>query len=410
MSVTMDGSQQKPQSSEATLPRLSGLVSRCSGPRSRAWDVGDRAVELERQGTDIIHLSVGDPDFDTPQEIIDVAMASMSSGRTHYSPIPGEPALRREIARSTGSRLDVTISPDEVVIFPGAQCALFAVFLCLAEKGDEVIVLEPAYATYDAAVEAGGAKAVHVALDPETGFALDVERLRAAITPRTKALLLNSPGNPTGAVFERTAIAELVSVCRQHDIWIVSDEVYWTLVFDGEHASPRSMPGGEDGVIIVNGMSKSHAMTGWRIGWTVAPPAVTTALIALAQALLFGVSQFSQDAAAFALANDLDSVRQMVRTYDERRRSLCGSLSRIDGIDVCVPAGGMFLLADVGMDGERFANELLDAAGVATVPGFAFGDSVSEFIRIGYLHDTDVLADAAARIEGFVGSRNRSQA
>lgn len=384
---------------------LSALVSRCSGPRSRAWEVTDRATVLQNRGIDIIHLGVGDPDFDTPQAIVDIATASIASGRTHYSPIPGEPKLRQQVAVSARSRFGTAFSQDNVVVFPGAQCALFAVFLCLAEKGDEVILLEPAYATYDAVVEAGGAKAVRVPLDPESGFALDVERIRAAITSRTKAILLNSPGNPTGAVYERAAISELVWTCRERGIWIVSDEVYWTMVFEGKHVSPRSIPHSENHVIVVDSLSKSHAMTGWRIGWTIAPPEVSAALISLAQALFFGVSQFTQDAAAYALANDQSSVRRMVETFDERRQSFCKALVNIEGIDVRAPAGGMFLLMGVGTDGERFANELLDETGVAVVPGFAFGDSVSKFVRVGYLHDKEVLGDAAARIERFVNSR-----
>jgi arginine:pyruvate transaminase len=389
--------------------KLAKLASRCSGPRSQAWNVTDRATELELVGADIIHLGVGDPDFATPQEIVDVAAAAMSSGRTHYAPIPGEAELRNQIAQCSEKQYGNRVDEDNVVVFPGAQCALFSVFLCLAEAGDEVIVLEPAYATYDAVVEAGGAKAVRVPLDPDSGFALDVARIRAAITPKTKAILLNSPGNPTGAVFERDAIAALVSLCREKSIWIVSDEVYSTMVFEGKHTSPYSEPGSDELVVVINSLSKSHAMTGWRIGWAIAPRKLAQALISLAQALLFGVSQFSQDAAAFALANDLESVRKMVATFNERRISFCDELSSISSLDTFRPAGGMFLLVGVGqlgMDGEQFANELLDEKGVAVVPGFAFGDSVRNFVRIGFLQDVSALSEAANRIREFAVMRS----
>ncbi len=388
--------------------KLADLVTRCSGPRSAAWAVTDRASDMESRGDDIIHLGIGDPDFNTPEEIVDVAVASMRSGRTHYSPIPGELALRREIAKHAGLRYGKSVSEDRVVVFPGAQCALFAVFLCIAQKGNEVILLEPAYATYDAVAEAGGAQAIRVPLDPDTGFALDVERISDAITPRTKAILLNSPGNPSGSVFDRQAVSELVSICVEKGIWIVSDEVYWSMVFDGEHCSPFSEPETDGLVIVINSLSKSHAMTGWRIGWVIAPEVVTNALISLSQALLFGVSQFTQDAAAFALTSDLESVRNMVATFNQRRQHFCRELSDIKGIDVHVPAGGMFLLLGVGglnMDGERFANDLLDEEGVAVVPGFAFGDSVKDFVRIGFLRDVSVLTDAAMRIRRFVELR-----
>jgi len=389
-------------------PGLSELVNRCSGPRSRAWNVTDRATELERQGMDIIHLGVGDPDFDTPREIVEVAVAAMLSGRTHYAAIPGEKELRLQIARNAERQFGRRVDVDRVVIFPGAQCALFSTFLCLAERGDEVILLEPAYATYDAVVEAGGATAVRVPLDSNSGFSLEVERIRNAVTPQTKAILINSPGNPSGAVFEQAAVAELTALCRENGIWLVSDEVYSSMVFEGEYASPFAEADSHDHVIVVNSLSKSHAMTGWRIGWTIAPRSVSDGLANLAQASLFGVSQFSQDAAAFALANDLECVRNMTQIIDQRRLQFCRDLHAIPDIDVYDPAGGMFLLVGIGrlgINGEQFANALLDETGVAVVPGFAFGDSVEDFVRIGYLRDAKVLADAAARIRKFVESR-----
>lgn len=386
-------------------PGLSGLVKRCSGSRSRAWDITDRASELERRGENIIHLGVGDPDFDTPEEIIAAAHRSMSSGRTHYSPIPGESNLRKQIAMHATGLYGKTIEQDNVVVFPGAQCALFSTFLCLAEHGDEVILLEPAYATYDAVAEAGGARAVRVPLDAKSGFALDVEKIRSAITKDTKAILLNSPGNPTGAVFAKTAIENLVSLCCEKNIWLVSDEVYWSMVFDGEHNSPLSTAGAEERVIVVNSLSKSHAMTGWRIGWVIAPGKLSTSLASLSQALLFGVSQFSQDAATYALANDLQSVQSMVQTFQRRRDRFCAEMNGIEGISVYPPAGGMFLLVeigDLGMNGTQFADKLLDETGVAVVPGFAFGNSVENFVRIGFLRDEEAMSDAASRIRRFV--------
>jgi len=391
------------------LFKLANLVERCSGPRSKAWDVADRAWEMDSQGEDIIHLDVGDPDFDTPEEIVNAAIKSMTSGRTHYSPIPGEDALRAQIARQASELHGQNIDPARVVVFPGAQCALFSTFLCLAEAGDEVILLEPAYATYDAVVQAGGADVVRVALDPDAGFALDIEPIRTAITDRTKAILLNSPGNPTGTVFTRSAVDDLNLLCRQNDMWLVSDEVYWSMVYDGDHHSPLAAQGSEDNVVVINSLSKSHAMTGWRLGWVIAPTALAQSLATLSQALLFGVSQFSQDAAEFALANDLESVPSMVDTFRQRRDRFCAELADIEGIKVYRPDGGMFLLVgigDLGMDGNAFANELLDETGVAVVPGFAFGDSVENFVRIGFLRDEEVLSEAAKRIRQFVKSKH----
>lgn len=363
------------------------------------------------RGEDIIHLDVGDPDFDTPEEIVNAAIKSMTSGRTHYSPIPGENALRQQISRQASELHEQNINPARIVVFPGAQCALFSTFLCLAEAGDEVILLEPAYATYDAVVQAGGADVIRVALDPDSGFALDVDQVRAAITANTKAILLNSPGNPTGTVFARAAVDDLVSLCQRNDMWLVSDEVYGSMVYDGDHYSPLAAQGSEDNVVVINSLSKSHAMTGWRVGWVIAPIALAQSLVTLSQALLFGVSQFSQDAAEFAVGNDLESVRLMVDRFRRRRDRFCTELADIEGIKVYRPDGGMFLLvgvSDLGMDGNVFANELLDETGVAVVPGFAFGDSVENFARIGFLRDEKVLSDAAQRIRRFVESKRRA--
>ncbi len=393
---------------DATSPRPSSLCARVSGPRSLAWQVTDRASELEKQGADILHLGIGDPDFDTPVEIVERAITSLKEGRTHYAPISGETNLRQQIATNASALYEKDIAAQQVVIFPGAQSALFATLLCVAEHGDEVILLEPAYATYDAVAQAGGARAVHVPLDPETGFALDIARIEQAINSRTRAIILNSPSNPSGTIISRSAINELVSVCRTKGIWIVSDEVYGSMVFEGEHISAFGAANSESHVVVVNSLSKSHAMTGWRLGWTIAPASMARHLSNLAQPLLFGVCQFTQDAAAFALAHELHSVAQMRDTFRRRRDVFCERLAAISSLKVYKPAGGMFLLvdvADLGMDGDRFANELLDETGVAVVPGFAFGDSVRNCVRIGFLRDEEVLIDAADRIKRFVESK-----
>lgn len=386
-------------------PPLSRLTERFAGPRSRAWESSERAYELENDGHDIIHLSVGDPDFDTPAEIVDVAQEAMSAGRTHYSPIPGEWALRSTIAEMTSRRYDVRLEPTQVCIFPGAQCALFATLLCTTGPEDEVILLEPYYATYEGVACSGGASIVTVPLSPTDGFALNVDAIRQAVTDKTRAILVNSPGNPSGAIYCANDWLALVDLCATNDIWLVSDEVYCDFVFDGEHHSPLMFEGAANNVVLINSLSKSYAMTGWRLGWTIAPSPLATQLEILSQFLVFGVSQFTQDAAIKALRDGADGIAEKKSVLRARRDLLCDRLNAIEGLRALIPEGGIFVMLDVsgtGLDGEQFANELLDEVGVAVVPGFGFGDSVADFVRIGYLVNEEKISEAAERIAGFV--------
>jgi arginine:pyruvate transaminase len=386
-------------------PLVSHLADRLSGPRSRAWDITARGDQLERDGRDIIHLGVGDPDFDTPVAIVDSAIASLRNGRTHYSPIPGDLDLRQTIAEVSAKKYNIDIETTQVCIFPGAQCALFATMICLTDHGDEVILLEPFYATYEGVARAGGADVVCVPLSPDQGFGPDLERIERAITSKTKVILANSPGNPTGGVFSQEAWSKLAEICRMNSIWLISDEVYSDYVFEGQHHSPISIPEVADNVVVVTSVSKSHAMTGWRLGWTIAPPVLAKELDNLAQFLLFGVSQFTQDAVRFALLECDDDVARLKEAFRARRDLLCDELAKTDGLVVHKPAGGMFVMVDVsglGCNGERFANALLDEQGVVVVPGFAFGDSAYDYVRIGYLVDELKLKKAAGKIKDFV--------
>ena len=392
---------------DSVLPQQLKPAQRFSGTTARAFDIADRAFDLQDSGADIIHLSVGDPDFDTPQAIVESAIASLGRGRTHYSPVAGEPVLRQAIADHASGLYGRTIDPAQVIVFSGAQNALFATMASLAESGDEVILLEPAYTTYESAAAVGGAQTVRVPLSAEAGFQIDLAGVEAAITERTRAILINSPGNPTGTVYEASGLAGLVDLCKKRGVWLISDEVYWSYVFDGEHHSPLSQAGGAETTFVINSLSKSHCMTGWRLGWVIAPLPVAHQLADIAQCMLFGVSQFIQDAAVTALTTELPELAQFRQAFQERRDSLCAGLQRISGLKVHRPAGGMFLLVDVsavGLDGTAFAEQLLDYAGVSVVPGFGFGESLRNFVRIGYLSDVAVLADAVRRIERFVAS------
>lgn len=369
---------------------------------ANAWDVGDRASRFMWEGRDIIHLGVGDPDIDVAPAVRLAAEASLAAGRTHYSPLAGEPALRAAIAAHATSLYGTVVAADHVAVCSGAQGALYGAFQLLAGPGDEIIVLAPFYATYPAAVTAGGARMVSVALDAQQGFRLDLAAVIKAITPRTKAILVNSPSNPAGAVISQGDMNALVDLALERDLWLVSDEVYWSLCYDGPHVSPLGRRA-RDRVIVVNSVSKSHAMAGFRIGWTIGPPDFIAAMTTLAQSLYFGINQFAQDAAVVALA-DSATPTAIRACFQKRRDALVASLAPIDGLDFATPQGGMFLLVDVsatGRDGEAYANGLLDAEGVAVVPGFGFGDDYVDMVRIGFLCAPERLAQAAARIQRY---------
>jgi arginine:pyruvate transaminase len=384
-----------------TTPPLAPMVARLESGRGAAWGVTLRGAEMRRQGRSIIDLGVGDPDFATPPVVVDAAVRALAAGRTHYAPADGETALREAVARHASRDVGAPVGAERVHVFPGAQCALFAALMCTVGPGDEVVLLEPAYTTYERCVLAIGAVPVSVPLDAAAGFALDVERIAAALTSHTRAVLVNSPGNPSGAVFGEAALASLVRLCRAHGLWLISDEVYGSLVFEGRHHSPLAAPDAEAMTVVVDSLSKSHAMTGWRIGWTIAPPPVARALRSLSSSLLFGVNQFVQDAAAVALDEAMDAARAMTARMRARRDLLCDGLDGAPGIHVHRPAGGMFVMLDIaatGQDGIAFADGLLDEEAVVVIPGAAFGDAVRTCLRVGLVAEEAMLVEAAGRL------------
>jgi arginine:pyruvate transaminase len=273
--------------------RYAERVAGLGGPAADAWAIHTEAVRRRRRGEDVILLSVGDPDFPSPAPIIEAAKASLDEGRTHYADVVGQQPLREAIAAQHERLSGQRVTADEVVVFAGAQCALFAALQCLVEPGDEVIVLEPAYVTYPATVAASGATLVPVPLRPRNHFHLDPADLEAALTPCTRAILWNSPNNPTGAVATRAEVEAVARVARERDLWVVSDEVYATLVYEGEHLAPASLPGMAERTVTVSSVSKSHAMTGWRLGWLVGPPHLALHAGNLALCMLYYYSRGS---------------------------------------------------------------------------------------------------------------------
>jgi arginine:pyruvate transaminase len=381
--------------------RFSALTQRITGDGAAAWQIHDRALAMREQGREVLLLSVGDPDFDTPPAIVEAAVASLRAGDTHYSDTRGLHALRASIARRHQQRCGQPVGAGHVTVLPGAQCAVFAVAQCLLDPGDEVIVAEPMYVTYEAVFGVCGAKVVPVAVRPENAFRVEPADVARLITPRTRAMLLNSPNNPSGASLPLATWQALARLCIEHDLWLISDEVYSDLLYDGEHISPASLPGMAERTATLNSLSKSHAMTGWRIGWAIGPESLAGHLANLSLCMLFGLPDFVQRAAQVALERDLPEVARMREEYRQRRDLVCAALEGRAGLRPVRPDGGMFVMVDVrqtGLAAQAFAERLLDGHGVSVLAGEAFGPSAAGHIRIGLVVDQMQLADACRRI------------
>ena len=384
--------------------RYASITERLEGLGSDKWRVHIEGARRRAAGENVIMLSIGEPDFAPPAAIMDVVAERMRAGRTRYSTGRGEPAVLAAIARRYSKRTGRTIATDQVAFLPGAQTALFAVFLTLVEKGDGVLVPDPRYATYEGVIAASGAAIVPVPLDPDGGFHLTAADLERAVTPETRALLLNTPSNPTGAVLSRPAVAAIGELCARHGLWIVCDEVYSDLVYEAEFASPFDDPRFCDRTVVVSSVSKSHAMPGFRCGWAVGSQEFSRRLLPLSETMLFGSQPFLEDATAFALDNDFPECRAMREAYFRRARLVVAALSNAPGVRAPMPEAGMFIMADVrrtGLSGDEFARRLLEDERVATMPGESFGTAARGHIRISLTTGDDDMAEACRRIVRF---------
>jgi len=387
--------------------KFAPIVHRLDTAAAHAWAIHDKARDRLDNGEDVILLSVGDPDFDTPPAITNAAIASLRVGRTRYGGFAGGQAFREALVARHAAQTGQKIAPEQVVICPGAQNALYAATLCLVESGDEVIVPEPRYVTYEAVVDASGATRVDVPLDVDRDFHLDPDKVAAAVTDRTRMILLNTPHNPTGMVMTRDELEAIADIALENDLWVVCDEVYAELTFDVPHVSVCALPQIADRSVSIGSLSKSHAMQGWRLGWVIAPPEFARHLINLVKPMHYGLSPFLQDAAAVALNEEHAEVRAMHREYRARRDLVCRRINAIPALACSWPEGSMFLLVDVrgtGLDGERFAWGLLDRGGVSLLPGTGFGASVTGHVRFSLTMPLEVLEDACDRIERYTHS------
>lgn len=378
----------------------SRLTERIAGEGAAAWDIHYRALARQAAGDDITVLSVGDPDFATPTPIVESAVASLRGGATHYPDVQGKLVLRQAIADGY-RRQGLDVGPDNVIVMAGAQCGLYAAAQCLLDPGDEVLVPEPSYVTYEAVLRATGAELVQVPLNGEADFRLDPAALEASITPRTRAMLLNSPHNPTGQLINADTWKAIAELCRRHDLWLIADEVYAELIFEGEHVCPATLPDMAERSVIVSSLSKSHAMTGWRLGWVLGPEPLIEHLTHLALCMLYGCPDFIQDAACEALLTPPAELSEMRDVYRKRRDTVCQVLAESTAVTAIRPPAGMFLMVDIratGLSSQTFANRLLDEENISVLSGEAFGPSAAGFVRLSLTVDAKRLATACHRL------------
>jgi arginine:pyruvate transaminase len=387
--------------------KFSSLTDRIKGSAADVWDSHYAAMQARRRGEDVIVLSVGDPDFATPEPIVEAAVSALRGGDTHYTGVIGNPDLRQCIAQQHQAACGQVVNEDNVAITSGAQNALFATSLCISEKGDEIIVLQPMYVTYEATIRASGATLVPVVLDAENGFQLDADRLREAITPRTQAIYYASPSNPTGITLKPDELRAIAEIAIEHDLWVVADEVYANIVFESEFHHIAELPGMDQRTISIGSMSKTYAMTGWRTGWLIAPESMIRNIDKLALCMLYGLPGFVQQASLYALKNSADAVIEMREIYRRRRDLLLRELETIPELRLLKPDAGMFLMVDVrdtGLGTHEFVEQLYQQSGVSVLDATAFGASAEGYVRISYTTGEAELEEACQRIGRFIES------
>lgn len=382
--------------------RYASITGRLAGLGSEKWAVHIEGRRRAALGQEMIFLSIGEPDAAPPVAILDEAERQMRAGRLRYAEGRGEANARRALARLYTRQTGRTIHENQFIYLPGTQTALYAAMMTVAEAGAEVLVPDPYYATYEGVIAAAGGIIVPVATDPDHGFHLKAADLEKAITPNTRVLLMNTPSNPTGAVFTKSEIARIGKVCEAHDLWIISDEVYATLTYGNTvFASPFDLPELEKRTIVVSSISKSHAIPGFRCGWIAASEAFCDACIPVTETMLFGSQPFLQDALAFALDNHFPELDAMKRNYEARARALVKGLESSRRVSARMPEGGMFVMVDVratGLTGEAFAWKLLEEEGVVTMPGESFGRGGTGHLRVALTVGEDQITEACRRI------------
>ncbi|HEU4920540.1 MAG TPA: pyridoxal phosphate-dependent aminotransferase [Candidatus Limnocylindrales bacterium] len=371
-----------------------------------AFEVAARARALEAEGRDIIHLEIGEPDFDTPANAREAAKRALDEGATHYAPFPGIPALREAIAEDATVRKGFAVTPDRVFVTVGGKGVMLYAILGLVEPGDEVIVPDPGYPIYESLVRFVGGTPIPIPIRMEHDFRLDVDELASLITSRTRLLIINSPANPTGGVLTRSDLERIAALAEAHDLVILADEIYGRIVYDGtEHVSIASLAGMADRTIVLDGFSKTFAMTGWRLGYAVVPPSLVKTYGQLIINTISCAPTFAQIGAVEALRGPQGPVEAMIEEFRSRRDLIVDGLNAIPGLRCLRPSGAFYAFPDVsgtGLSGAELAERLLVEAGVCVLAGTAFGGVGTGHVRISYANSSENLALALERIRSLV--------
>jgi aspartate aminotransferase len=380
--------------------RLAKRMSRLG--TETAFEVLVKARALEAQGKSIIHLEIGEPDFDTPANIIEAGSNALHKGWTHYGPSPGLPELRQTIADYVSRTRNVKVAPEEVVVVPGGKPIMFYAITALAEEGDEVIYPNPGFPIYESMINFVGAKAVPIQLREELDFRLDVKELASKITSNTRLIILNSPHNPTGGVLTKQDVLEIAAAIGDRDIMVLSDEIYSRLLFEGEPFSIMSVDGFKDRTILLDGFSKTYAMTGWRMGYGVMRADLATHLARLQTNAVSCTASFTQQAGVEALKGDQTAVTKMCAEFKRRRDYMVERLNRIKGFSCRMPKGAFYVFPNVtktGWPSKKLADALLEEAGVAGLSGTAFGAFGEGFLRFSVANSMENIQKALDRVE-----------
>ena len=375
-----------------------------------AFEAAARARALEAEGRDIIHLHLGEPDFDTPAHISAAAKAALDAGLTHYGPPLGVGELREAIAADTGARRGVRIEPGSVVVTPGAKPVMAFAMMALVQAGDEVIVPDPGFPIYDSMARFMGAKTVGLPLRQAFDFRPDLDELRSLITPRTRLLVVNSPNNPNGGVLTSADVAAIAEIAIKHDLVVLADEIYDRLVHDGQHHSLLSHAGMAERTILLNGFSKTYAMTGWRLGYGILPPALVPVYERLMINTVSATATYPQLGAVEALTGPQDSVDEMAAEFRARRSLIVDGLNALPGVTAAMPHGAFYAFPDIaatGFDGAGLAERLLGEAGVSVIAGTAFGREATHSIRVSYANSQANLTRALERMGDFLRQHGR---
>ena len=372
--------------------------------------VSDRARQLQAAGHDVVDLGGGDPDFPTPAHIVAAAADAMEAGDTHYVASAGIPELRRAIVEKLRRENGLTYAVDEIIVTPGGKPAIFAAIMTLIDRGDEVLILDPGWVSYAPEVIIAEGVPIGVPLSADDNFAITEERLRPYITPRTRALILCTPNNPTGRVATEEELATVARLAQEHDFYVLSDEIYEKLVYDGAvHRSIAALPGMWERTLTLNGFSKAYAMTGWRLGFLAAPQPIVKQILKVHSHSVTCAASFSQRGAIVALNGPQDFIAEMVTAYDRRRHLVTDGLNAIPDVRCSLPEGAFYALADIrgtGLTSAECAELLITEAGVAVTPGNAFGAAAEGFLRLSYATSDELLQRSIAQMSKVLSGRN----